>query len=198
MSIGEALTRSQSQQFNKKLNKFGKMLGNKFLGIKKSFESEVTGGLAKLPALKPASLELSPSTKYFLAQEESLAQFALSKKENAELSSLSPNETAVEQTPVPEQNELLIDIEDSASSAAAISPKQSSPNQVNVELQPISSLSMLFNNLQSSLIPVATSAVSNKNYVPTLSQKQYTNRVEKLNDINSKVIKDSKSKFLFI
>ncbi len=195
MVVGEALPKSQSQQFNKKLNKFGKMLGNKLFGFESALENELTTN--KLPELKPPSLELSPSTKYFLAQEENLANFSNSKNETnvskVTLTQPTSASSIFENNLEEPKNDLLIEIDDSTSAA-----KTSSPNQASsAELHPIASLASLFNNLQNTLIPIGSSISNNKNYVPKLSQKQYTNRLEKLNDINE-LIKDSNAKFLFI
>ena len=154
------------------------MLSNKIFGSnKKEPENDETVQEKNVPNVKPPSLGVSESTKYFLSQEETLKK-------------ISNNSTAN----VPKEDNILIDIEDSSNQKES----EQKPQILNTDLQSVSSLSSIFNNLQQSLIPLTISIANTKCYTPKLSQKQYNSRLEKLNDINNLVIKDSKTKFLFI
>jgi len=175
LSIGEATTNSQSQPLNKKFTKLGKILSNKIFGSNKKDSENERGEAVGSYKPKPTSLGISPSTKYFLSQEETATK-----------TSNNPS------TSDSNKEDLLVDIQDSSN------PKELTQTQPNEDLQPMPTLSSLFNNLQQTLIPLSASVTNIKGYIPKLSQKQYNNRLEKLNDINNLVIKNSKTKFLFI
>jgi hypothetical protein len=176
LSIGEASTTSQSQPLNKKFTKLGKILSNKIFGSNKKDSENERGEAVGSYKPKPTSLGISPSTKYFLSQEETATK-------------ISNNPSTSDSN----KEDLLVDIQDSSNPKELTQQKQS-----NEDLQPMPTLSSLFNNLQQTLIPLSASVTNVKGYTPKLSQKQYNNRLEKLNDINNLVIKNSKTKFLFI
>ena len=195
LSLGEALAKGvQNQPLNKKINKIGKMISNKFFGTKKENESEVSDE-NKLPNIKPASLGPSPSTKYFLSQEETLKNVSSSKNNNKSVSIPISNGQKNTEIANANSNCILVDIENPVIDTKSI---KSQEIQINNELQTVSGLSTLFNNLQHNLIPITASFTNNKCYSPILSQKQYTNRLEKLNDINNLIIGQSETQFLFI
>jgi hypothetical protein len=176
LSIGEASTTSQSQPLNKKFTKLGKILSNKIFGSNKKDSENERGEAVGSYKPKPTSLGISPSTKYFLSQEETATK-------------ISNNPSTSDSN----KEDFLVDIQDSSNPKELTQQKQS-----NEDLQPMPTLSSLFNNLQQTLIPLSASVTNVKGYTPKLSQKQYNNRLEKLNDINNLVIKNSKTKFLFI
>jgi hypothetical protein len=165
LSLGDTSpSKTQSESLNRRISK----LGNRIIGnfTQKLFSNnnnnnnnnskrdleEHEENQSSHSGIRPASLGLSASTKYFLSPEES-----------------SSNETL---TPLMRN---------------PIKPTMSG-----------SALNTLVDNLQHGAVSTSLIVNSTKNYVPQISQRSYSNRQEKLNDINNLLIKDSKMTFLFI
>ena len=166
------------------------MIGSKLFGKKPT----PTEDLHELSSKKsenmsipmPTSLGPSASTKFFLANNSP-------KHENQDLISLSSS---------PSLNKIRSDSDlinfDSSSiqlnpnETSSINSKEVDSNDLILDTDAPKTVGKSASN------DLAMSAKPQANYVPKLGQKQYTSRQHKLNDINKFIIKESKTKFLFI
>lgn len=82
----------------------------------------------------------------------------------------------------------------------------SSKTEEKMETDEASSDKLVKNNSSSSLSttapskssPTRASTIANSEYLPRMSQKQYTNRYDKINDTKSLIVKDTRTNFIFI
>lgn len=166
------------------------MIGSKLFGKKPTPTEDLHELSSKksenMPIPMPTSLGPSASTKFFLANNSP-------KHENQDLISLSSS---------PSLNKIRSDSDlinfDSSSiqlnpnETSSINSKEVDSNDLILDTDAPKTVGKSASN------DLAMSAKPQANYVPKLGQKQYTSRQHKLNDINKFIIKESKTKFLFI